>query len=155
MNSFECLEDEACKNGIEVIPREFKSKNIKGLYCDGTVGINKAINTFTEKACVLAEELGHHHTSMGDILDMSDSGNRKQERQARLWGYNKLIGLRGIIRAYEAGCQNCHEIAEFLDVTEEFLQDCIETYRDKYGLGAEIDGYYVMFIPHLTVWKLV
>lgn len=155
MNSFECLEDEACKNGIEVIPREFKSKNIKGLYCDGTVGINKAIDTFTEKACVLAEELGHHHTSVGDVLDMSDSGSRKQERQARLWGYNKLIGLTGIIRAYEAGCQNCHEIAEFLDVTEEFLQDCIDCYRDKYGVCTEVDNYIIYFIPRLAVMEKV
>ena len=155
MNSFERLEDEACKDGIEVISRNFRNQRISGLYCNGTIGINKSIDTIAKKSCVLAEELGHHHTSVGNIIDMNDVRNRKQERQARLWGYNKLIGLRGIIRAYEAGCQNCHEIAEFLDVTEEFLLDCIETYRDKYGLGTEIDGYYVMFIPHLTVWKLV
>lgn len=151
--NYEALLDEAYQEGLIVKEKPLKYNNgrIKGK----RIAIRKDIDTFTEKACVLAEELGHHHTSVGDILDMSDSGNRKQERQARLWGYNKLIGLTGIIRAYEAGCQNCHEIAEFLDVTEEFLLDCIETYRDKYGLGTEIDGYYVMFIPHLTVWKLV
>ena len=63
--------------------------------------------------------------------------------------------MTGIKRAYGAGCQDFHEMADFLDMTEEFLRDCIETYRDKYGLGTVIDGYYVMFIPHLTVWKLV
>ena len=151
--NYEALLDEAHQEGLIVKEKPLKYNNgrIKGK----RIAIRKDIETTTEKTCVLAEELGHHHTSVGDILDMSDSGNRKQERQARLWGYNKLIGLTGIIRAYEAGCQNCHEIAEFLDVTEEFLLDCIETYRDKYGLGTEIDGYYVMFIPHLTVWKLV
>ena len=151
--NYEALLDEAFQEGLIVKEKPLKYNNgrIKGK----RIAIRKDIDTSTEKACILAEELGHHHTSVGDILNMSDSGNRKQERQARLWGYNKLIGLTGIIRAYEAGCQNCHEIAEFLDVTEEFLQDCIETYRDKYGLGTEIDGYYVMFIPHLTVWKLV
>lgn len=153
MNMYERMEDEACEDGIDIIDCDF-TENIKGLYCDGVIGINKKLDT-TEKACVMAEELGHHHTSVGNILDMSIPGNRKQERQARIWGYNRLIGLSGIIRAYESKCQSRHEMAEFLDVTEEFLQECIETYRDKYGLGAEIDGYYVMFIPHLTVWKLI
>lgn len=155
MNKLEKLEQEAFEDKVKVHDYYLGEVSLKGLYIQGNIAINTSVSNSAEKACILAEELGHHHTSVGDILDMSDSGNRKQERQARLWGYNKLIGLSGIIRAYEAGCQNCHEIAEFLDVTEEFLLDCIETYRDKYGLGTEIDGYYVMLIPHLTVWKLV
>ena len=103
MNSLERLEDEACRDGIEIVNCRFKSPRIKGLYCDKTIGLNLDINTSAEKTCVLAEELGHHHTSVGDILDMTDVSNRKQERQARLWGYNKLIGLAGLIKAYEAG----------------------------------------------------
>ena len=115
MNSFERLEDEACRDGINVITHEFRNQRISGLYCDGTIGINKSINTSSGKACVLAEELGHHHTSVGNIIDMKDIRNRKQERQARLWGYNKLIGLTGIIKAFQAGCQSRHEMAELLD----------------------------------------
>ena len=86
---------------------------------------------------------------------MKVAQNRKQERQARFWAYNKLIGLRGIIQAYEAGCQNSYEIAEYLEVTEEYLQDCIECYRDKYGVGVEVDNFYIMFIPHLAVGKMI
>ena len=41
MNSFERLEDEACKDGINVITHEFRNQRISGLYCDGTIGINK------------------------------------------------------------------------------------------------------------------
>lgn len=153
MNNYERLLDEACAENLIVKEKPLKYNNgrIKG----NRIAIRQDIETSAEKACVMAEELGHHHTSVGNILDMSIPGNRKQERQARIWGYNRLIGLSGIIRAYESKCQSRHEMAEFLDVTEEFLQECIETYRDKYGLGAEIDGYYVMFIPHLTVWKLI
>lgn len=103
MNSLERLEDEACRDGIEIVNCRFNSPRIKGLYCDKTIGLNLDIDTSAEKTCVLAEELGHHHTSVGDILDMTDVSNRKQERQARLWGYNKLIGLAGLINAYEAG----------------------------------------------------
>ena len=155
MNSLERLEDEACRDGIEIVNCRFNSPRIKGLYCDKTIGINLDIDTSAEKTCVLAEELGHHHTSVGDILDMTDVSNRKQERQARLWGYNKLIGLSGLIKAYEAGCQDKYEVAEFLGVTDEYLCECLEVYRDKYGIGTTVDNYYVMFIPHLAVGKVV
>ena len=155
MNSLERLEDEACRDGIEIVNCRFNSPRIKGLYCDKTIGLNLDIDTSAEKTCVLAEELGHHHTSVGDILDMTDISNRKQERQARLWGYNKLIGLSGLIKAYEAGCQDKYEVAEFLGVTDEYLQDCVECYRDKYGTGTALNGYYIMFIPHLAIGKMV
>ena len=153
MNTFEHLEDEACKDGIEIIHREFKSNRIKGLYCDGTVALNSQIETSKERACILAEELGHHHTSVGVIVDLSDVQNRKQERQARIWAYNKQIGLRGLIKAYEQGCKNRYEIAEFLEVTEEFLEDAIRCYREKYGVCTSIDNYLVYFIPQLIISK--
>ena len=155
MNNYECLEDEACKDGIEIVNCRFDSLRIKGLYCDKMIGINIDIDSSNEKACVLAEELGHHHTTVGHILDMTDIGNRKQERQARLWGYNKLIGLSGLIKAFEAGCQDRFEVAEYLGVTDEYLCECLDTYRDKYGVGVTMDDYYIMFIPHLAIGKMV
>ena len=94
-----------------------------------------------------------HTTLTKNIVSFSDS-YRKQERQARLWAYNKQIGLRGLIDAYEHGCQSRYEIAEYLEVTDEFLTDCIECYRQKYGIGATVDNYYIMFIPNLTIGKI-
>ena len=154
MNVYEILQEEACKDGIDVIDYPFESNNIKGLYCDGTVAIKENITT-SEKICTLAEELGHHYTSVGNILDMTSSSNRKQERQARLWGYNKLIGLTGLINAFCAGCQNSHEIAEFLGVTDEYLHECIACYKDKYGIYATVDNYIIYFIPNLMVAEMV
>lgn len=155
MNIYEHLEDEACKDGIDIVNRKFNSDRIKGLYCDGTVALNSQIGTSKERACVLAEELGHHHTSVGVIVDLSDAQNRKQERQARLWAYNNRIGLYGLIRAYENGCKSQYEVAEFLDVTEEFLEDAINCYREKYGVYAAIDNYIVYFIPQLIISKKI
>ena len=127
---------------------------LKGLYVNGHIAINTKMSDI-EKACVLAEELGHHYTSVGNILDMTSAANRKQERQARLWAYNKQIGLIGLVRAFEHGCQNRFEIAEYLEVTEEFLEECIECYRNKYGICKRVDNYVVYFIPQLSVMKLV
>lgn len=154
MNTYERLCEEACEDGVEVVDYTFQSQRIKGLYCDGTVAISKNMDS-TQKACTLAEELGHHHTSVGNIINMESAQNRKQERQARLWAYNKQIGLTGLIRAYEAGCTNRYETAEYLEVTEEFLEECIQCYLDKYGEYKIVDNYTIYFIPHLAVFKRV
>ena len=153
MNKYEILLDEANDKGLIVKEKSLQSSDgrIKG----NRIAIRKDLKTTAEKACVLAEELGHYETTVGDILEMSSSWNRKQERQARLNGYNRMIGVFGIIRAYEAGCQDQHEIADFLNVTEEYLLECIECYRDKYGKMKSVDNYMVYFIPNLAVIKII
>jgi predicted O-linked N-acetylglucosamine transferase (SPINDLY family) len=101
----------------------------------------------SKRACALAEEIGHYHTTTGNILDQSKVENRKQELHARVWAYNKQIGLSGIIKAYQYGCRNQAEIADYLDVTETFLSDAIKTYQAKYGLFATLDNYIIYFEP--------
>ena len=154
LNKFEQLEQEAHDDNVKIHNYYLGEENLKGFYMDGNIAINTSVETSTEKTGVLAEEMGHHYTTVGNILDMESIQNRKQERQARLHGYNRLIGLAGLIEAYEHGCQNRYEIAEFLEVTDEFLEECINCYRDKYGIGTTADNYYIAFIPHLMVGKI-
>ena len=40
MNTYERLQEEACEDGIEIVGYTFESDRIKGLYCDGVVGIS-------------------------------------------------------------------------------------------------------------------
>lgn len=152
--TYEELQDVACKDGIDVIERCFKNKNIKGLYCNGVVAVNKDIETQKEKSCILAEEIGHDRTSSGDILDQTDIMNRKQEYRARFYGYNLKIGLTGLIRAYEVGCRNFFEMAEFLDATEEYLKEAIQCYKSKYGICTAVDNYIIYFEP-FAVMKMI
>lgn len=151
--NYEELQIQACKDGIEIIEYHFKSSNIKGLYCNGTVALNEDM-TQVEKSCVLAEEIGHHCTSSGDILDQTDIMNRKQEYRARLYGYNLKVGLTGLISAYEEGCRNLYEMAEYLDVTEEYLRNVINCYHAKYGQYTIVDNYVIYFEP-FAVMKFV
>lgn len=133
-----------------LIVREKDLPGYKGRIYKNRVAIRKNLTT-DEKACILAEELGHHYTTVGNIIDQSDVSNRKQELRARLWAYDKQIGLYGIIRAYKHRCQNLAEMAEFLNVTEEFLSDALERYRMKYGFKVEIDNFIILFEPRLAV----
>ena len=134
-----------------------KEKNIPGyggrLY-KNRIAINRSLPTQAEKYCVLAEEIGHHCTTTGNILDQSDTMNRKQEYRARLYGYNLRVGLIGIIQAYEACCRNLHEMAEYLDVPDNYLVDVIDCYRSKYGQYVAVDNYMIYFIPQLAVMKI-
>ena len=155
MNSYEILLSEAEKNGLTVKEKPLKYNNgrIKG----SRVAIRKDINTSMEKACVLAEELGHHYTTYGNILEQDNTSNRKQELRARIWGYDRQIGLIGIVECYKHHCRSIYEMAEFLQVTEEYLKEALECYNRKYGENlVTIDNYAIRFVPSLQVmefWK--
>ena len=151
MNTYEEMQDRAYNAGIDVVEYSFRNKTIKGLYCDGTAAISNDIDTNAERACILAEEVGHQYTSTGNIIDQTNIQNRKQEFRARMWAYNEMIGLMGIIDAYKYGCRNIYEVAEYLEVTEEFLNDALNAYRDKYGVYTIVDNYAIYFIPALLV----
>lgn len=153
MNKYEKLLDEAFANKVDV-DENYKFKgHLHGLYIDGNIALSDELENTAQKSCVLAEELGHHYTSSGHILDVSNAQNAKQERQARIWAYNSQIGLEGLISAFEEGCRTQYEIAEFLDVTEAFLKEAIEYYRDKYGTFVTYDNYDILLIPNLAVRK--
>lgn len=113
---YEDLLNEAGTEGLIVKekPLPLSDGRIKGK----RIAIRQNIPTLTQKACVLAEEIGHYHTAAANILDQTETVNRKLERAGRMWAYDKLIGLSGIIQGYHARCQNRHELAELLGVTD-------------------------------------
>lgn len=153
--NYEGLLNEAHENDIYVIEDAPFESDAKGLIKNDVIGLNKNIDTSSEKACVLAEELGHYHTTVGDIIDQDNVSNRKQERTARIWAYNKLIGLHGIIEAHKHKCTSKHDVIEYLGVTEDFFDEAIKTYSEKYGVYKQIDNYIIFFTPNLGVMELV
>lgn len=139
---------EAEKKGVKVVEHVFSNPKLKGLYVDGVITLNLlAVSTQTEKHCILAEELGHYYTSSGIILDQKSLMNRKQEKRARNWAYEKLVPLTKIVQAHRVGIRNRFELAEYLDITESFLDAAINRYKEKYGLCVTIEGFTVCFEP--------
>ena len=136
-----------------LIVKEKPLINNDGLISGNRIAIRKNIATTTEKACVLAEELGHHYTTTGNILDQQNVVNAKQELHARTWAYNECIGLIGIVKAFESGCKSLYEMADYLNVTEDFLKDALESFRRKYGIYTEIDNYFIFFEPYISVMR--
>ena len=150
--TYEQLLTTADQNGLLV--KEKTLSDHDGLIKGNRIAIRKDIETQKEKSCVLAEEIGHDRTSYGDILGQNDIMNRKQEYRARLYGYNLKVGLTGLISAYEEGCRNLYEMAEYLDVTEEYLRNVINCYHAKYGQYTIVDNYVIYFEP-FAVMKMI
>ena len=144
--------NEATRQGLTVKEKPLRAYDgrIKG----NRIAIRRDMPT-VQKTCVLAEELGHHKIGYGDILGQTAISDIRQEQHARLWAYNKLVGLHGIIAAYKHGCASLYDAAEFLDVTEEFLNDSVTAYRKKYGCHVKLDNYVIYFEPTLGVLELI
>lgn len=73
--------------------------------------------------------------------------NRKQEKRARTWAYERLVPLQKIVQAHKNGIRNRYELAEYLGVTEQFLDSAIKRYKEKYGLYFLIENYTICFEP--------
>ncbi|MFD2628756.1 ImmA/IrrE family metallo-endopeptidase [Oceanobacillus kapialis] len=144
---YEMLLSEAFSEGIHVSEEYIEGNRIKGLYSDNVIWISDKLKTNTEKYCVLAEELGHYHTTEGDIIDQSPIVNRKQELRARLWAYEKAVSLSKVIQAHKLYIRNKFELADYLGVTEYFLEKAIERYKEIHGLTVNHNGYTICFEP--------
>lgn len=153
MTIYEELLEEAKDNGLIVREKPLTGSN--GRIYKNRIAISNTLKTSAEKACVLAEEIAHYHTAVGNITDLTNIENMKQEQKGRLNSYNRLIGLQGIISAFNAGCQNRYEIANHLNITEEYLQDAIDRYQQKYGICTTVNNYVIYFIPNLAVIELL
>ena len=152
LTTYEKLLSEAEDN--DLIVKEKPLPISKGRIKGNRIAIKQGMSE-NEKTCVLAEELGHHYTATGNILDQSTVENRKQEMYGRAHAYNRLIGLRGIIAAYLRNCPNADEMADYLGVTEEFLQEALSYYTNKYGVCTQVDNYVVFFQPNIGVMELI
>lgn len=126
-------------------------EGIKGLYIETghtqMILLNKNLPIQAEKRCVLAEELGHYYTTFGNITDQTDVRNRKHEKRARNWAYEKLVPLDKLVAASRLGIRNRYELAEYLEVTETFLEEALLHFREKYGLYAAFENYFIYFDP--------
>lgn len=118
--TYEDLLDEALVDGLVVKEKPLVAYD--GLISGDKIAIRKNMTT-AKKACVLAEELGHFHTTVGNILDQSNLDNQKQEFRARIWAFEKILSIDKILEAASKGHTEPHTMAEYLDVDEEFLRE--------------------------------
>lgn len=127
-------------------------KGLSGLYFDNIIFLNKRLNSI-EKHCVLAEEIGHHETTYGNITDLDEVRSRKLEIVARRWGYEKLVPLDKLIECHENEHWLTDDICFYLDITPKYLQEALNYYTQKYGISKNHNGYSISF-DSLNIKKL-
>lgn len=134
MTKYEELLEQAYSEDVEVVDYFFESDRIKGAYADNCIAISTKIKSSAERITILAEELGHHYTSYGNILDTSKPENAWQEAKARLWGVRRLVSRESIMDAHKHGCKTVYEVAEYLEIPAEYLikaMATLQTYEEN------------------------
>lgn len=147
--TYETLILKADRFGLKVKELDLRTKD--GFCKDNRIAISNKLKTDAEKKCILAEEIGHYFTTVGDISDQDKIENRKQELKARRFGNKLLVTPENLIKAYENGVQTRYDLIDFFDITEEFLEEVIQDLRMTYGMGCKIGKYYLMLEPTFGV----
>lgn len=121
------------EEGIIVEEVKLTYKYMEGIYLKlpelpPTIGINESIcNNSKKLISVLAEELGHHFTSFGDLTAECFTYSEeiqlsKQEKKARLWAANFLISDTEFVQALSSGIMSNHALSDYFSVTEEIIK---------------------------------
>ena len=147
MEKYYELLDKAHDQGFRIKEkRRFKS-GAEALINRNVIGLSEKLQTQTEKKCALAEELSHFDHNVGNILDMKDTKARQQEYRARKEAIFDIIKPEDLIRAFEHHVSNFFEMAEYLEVTEKFLQEALSVYKQHYGRIMMYEDYMISFEP--------
>lgn len=133
MNSFQLMQIAENKN-IPVF--NFKTRNKKAFCLEDAIAIDfSRVENEREEKQLLSEELGH--ILSGALYPLSYCGNplyalniQKQERKAHDRSLRLQVPLRELKTAIEHGIDE-YDIAEFLDVDIETLQEAVDYYKRK------------------------
>jgi hypothetical protein len=154
LSKAEKLIDECAQAGIHVEQYPLP-ETVRGLYFETSetepvISLSSYLKTQSEICSIVAEELGHYHTSCGDLLTDKKTDKTiiaKQENKAKRWAVKHLVPLERLVKAFESGSKNFYEMAEFLEITEEFLIEAFRKYNEIYGKYKEYGDYIIYFEP--------
>lgn len=126
---------------------------------NGIVYLNENFDYYVQNG-VLAEEIGHHETSHGNLLGAYKKSSKdhisklKQEHRAKRFGYQLAIPLDKLINCYKEGLWgNLDDMCNYLEVDRKYFYEAIEDYKNKYGEYVAYKDYLIHFTP-LLIRKL-
>lgn len=87
--------------------------------------------TLADEKVKLAHELGHCETGSFYNRWAACDVRQKHELRANRWAYEKLVPEDELWEAMRRGYRELWELAEYFDVTEEFLRGALAYYRGE------------------------
>lgn len=96
------------------------------------------IETTAQERVHLAHELGHCETgSFYNVYSTLDI-REKQEEKADRWAVSRLVPAEEFVKALNTGMVEVWELAEYFEVTEDFIRKAAEIYKIKNILQLQI-----------------
>lgn len=141
MDKLSSLHGYAFDNEINIVDFHFsKTKKAACLHMRPNKHIlidKKSIESWNEEGSILAEEIGHYETGALYVIEstcnspIARSNRIKYEAKAMHWAYQYYLPPEDIQNGIDYGGNDEHVIAEFCQVTVEFLQNAITYYKTK------------------------
>ena len=127
MNLLE-LYDIAAENGVDV--DHLKLKTMKAFSVPGNIVIDLSqLPTLAELKVCLSHELGHELRSAFYNIRNTLETRERQEERANRWAVENLIPVEDLKAAVESGCKTTYELAEYFDVTEDFIREACRIHK--------------------------
>ncbi|MBE6729141.1 MAG: ImmA/IrrE family metallo-endopeptidase [Ruminococcaceae bacterium] len=96
------------------------------------VGVNPAVFTSSrQEKVVIAHELGHIETGSLYSVGENKTERCKKEAKAQKWAVESLVPFDQLKEAIDKGYDDNQSLAEYFDVTEEFMFNVLLYYRKK------------------------
>jgi hypothetical protein len=140
LNPLEKLEQQIYDEGITLIERRPSPQaDAMYLHVNGRapcIYIDPAITSQRTRYVLLAEELAHHRTTVGDILPEATPDQCRQERIAREYAFRHTAPYAVILQMLRERYYPW-EIAEWLFVPLWYLMDAIEFYSIDFLMESD------------------
>lgn len=147
MSEYENLLEIGYKEGLDIREKPLKS-NSKALCRNRKIALNtRFLVTTTQKRCFLSEEIWHNRVTVGNITDLRDIRNLKQECFARGKSFGELVSPDKIVKALLDYCISLQDMCDYLNITEEYFFEALEYYKKKYGQYYKCRDYLLYFEP--------
>jgi hypothetical protein len=154
LTKLEEVEEFCASRGIvlehSTLPGSLDSIYYETVHTHPVITVDSSVTKHAEQIVKIAEELGHHYTTSGNLLTdkrKSKVSIRKQEQLARRWAFRYTVSLSGIVDAYQAGAHSLHEMAEFMGIEMLFLAEALDTYGMIYGKETPYGNLTIHFDP--------
>lgn len=108
--------------------------SVSAVSCTGVcyIGMDPfRIETTAQERVHLAHELGHCETGSFYNVYSSLDIREKQEKRADFWAVRRLVPEDEFLNALASGKVEVWELAEYFDVTEDFIHKAVKIYKEK------------------------
>ena len=131
MTRLEKLEQTAYEHDIEIYECALPENKSVSIELDGAmaIGINpEQFANSAERLVHFAHEMGHCETGSFYRAYSPLQTREKCEYRAKVWAIKKLVPRKNLERAIRKGYMDLWELAEYFDVTPDFIRQAFDYY---------------------------